>query len=177
VAVVFAKGEVELKDYFFATRWDSRKIVESHLKVTNKRVLMIEEAHGQSNVQEVNLQSIESVSGGFVRRRKRVFGVIAVVLLLAAGGLYTRHEYDMRISIGVAALALVCAILYLFVSKKSIALHFTLNHQEHDKVYVIGKEQKGVLSFNGDGNYRIRKEALEMVKEIGALVIDARSGN
>ena len=177
MAVVLAKGEVELKDYFFATRWDSRKIVESHLKVTNRRVMMIEEAHGQSNVQEVSLQSIESVSGGFVRRRKRVFGVIAIVLLLVAGGLYTRSEYDMRIAIGIAALALLSAILYLFVSKKSIALHFTLNHQEHDKVYVIGREQKGILALTGDGNYRVRKEALEMIKEIGALVIDARSEN
>lgn len=172
MALLLAKGEVEIKDYFFATRWESRKMVECHLKVTNKRVLLIEQSSKQSDIQEVALKSIESVSGGFVRKRKMLFVILSVVFLII--GLAMLFGQMIELAIGGFALAGVIAFLYVLVTKKSLSLFFTLNHQEHQTVYVIGTENRSPISFGNEGEYRIKGEALVMIQEIGAVVIEAQ---
>jgi hypothetical protein len=172
MALLLAKGEVEIKDYFFATRWESRKIVECHLKVTNKRVLLIEQSSKQSDVQEVALKSIESVSGGFVRKRRMIFLILSVVFMMI--GLAMLFGQYMQVAIGGFAVAGVSMISYVLMTKKSLSLFLTLNHQEHETVYVIGTENKAPISFGNEGEYRIKGEALVMIQEIGAVVLDAR---
>ena len=184
-----AKNEKIIKEYFYSTRAQKgfggkKNTLDKRLIITNKRV--INEAKSSLSVirKEVPIEACDYIMTSFSKQARSLLGAIVCLIIGIIGAIayfIVEQNYVKLGALGVGVLFLIIGIILLisFFMKKNASV----------EVIIAGKMEEHNLLSVGSSNMsssrkiakRIklivdRKTSEIMINEIGALLLDVKSG-
>lgn len=194
--IKLGKNEVELRRFAYSST-DVRKNKKSEIVsstssviVTTKRVILEEKSNDSLTRNELPLQSIESINTNFRYEPKSSnIGLIIISIIISLIGVVftviSGSSYSIMF-VGIGILFLVISIITMKNERKNISIDFytksdnTLVDFAHitSQSLVFNTKRKKTKSSTGQTINKIsvivNDEALDLVNELGALIIDAK---
>lgn len=186
-----SKNEVVIKSFDYAKTARGANISKNSLTVTNKRIVHQTRSPYSVTRQEIPVGDARYINTAFSRKRNSaylVFGILFLVLGLVGTLLLaflpdvewlpaaTARPVVLPIAAG-GALFLLLILLYAFATKNVLALSIggDVHKEELLSFLSIGKlpvDKKGRKKEATIYVYVSRKKALELINELGAILLD-----
>lgn len=175
--VVLASNEVQIKSYTYSRSIIGSSTSENSIVVTNKRVIIANHSTETISYQELDLHSIESISGSYLKQYNRALLIISILLTLITTFigyvLYTTFDnligwFPTIIPLGM--------LMYALAKPQGMAfqLSFHMNHGPHEQ-HTIAGESGSLLTLNSKNVVRVSiRNADEMISELGAVILNAK---
>lgn len=198
--IKLATNEKVIKKYDYATTQEgiiNKRTTEQSLIVTDRRVVKVESCdkvgYQKKNVSEIPVDSITGVhakSSSSFKFSYLVWGIISAIVGLMM--LFTGDSDDKEtasVIFGIVLVALAAFLIYLFVkSRRNVLIcNFVVADRTNHALNLGGVSTNTLFgrfaNFHSMGHSKFikivvdAKVADELVREIGALLIDIKSGN
>jgi hypothetical protein len=175
--IVLSTNEVQIKSYAYSKSVIGSVTSENSIVVRNKRVIIANHSTETISYQELDLHSIESISGSYHKQYSRALLIISILLTLITTFigyvLYTAFDNIVGWFPTIVPLGM---LLYALAKPQGMAfrLTFLMNHGPHEQ-HTIAGESGSLLTLNSKSLVRVSiRNADEMISELGAVILDAK---
>lgn len=175
--VVLASNEVQIKSYTYSRSLIGSATSENSIVVTNKRVIIANQSTESISYQELDLHSIESISGSYLKQYNRsllIFSILLTLVTLLIG--YVLYATFEELVGWFPTIIPLTMLLYALAKPQGMAfrLTFHMNHGPHEQ-HTIAGESGSFLTLNSKNVVRVCiRNADEMISELGAVILNAK---
>ena len=184
-----AKEEKILKEYLYSTRAQKglgggKKTIDKKLIITNKRVISESKSEYTIIRKEMPLFACDYITSSYAKQTTSLAGaivcmVIGLIAIIVSFVLKEQMYKLIPLALGIVLIAIGIILLVLALLKKSASV----------EIRIAGKEAEHSLLSVGSSNMTRTKGAKKikiivdretsetMINEIGALLLDIKSGN